>query len=314
VYLLTETCVPDILEQAELLKPDALILDSVQTMLMPDVTSAPGSVAQVRACASEMARLSKTSGCAVFLIGHVTKEGAIAGPRVLEHMVDAVLYFEGERRQSYRVLRAVKNRFGSTHEIGLFEMTERGIEQVANPSDLFLSDQARGASGSAVFCALEGTRPMLVDIQALVARSPLTNPRRTIDGLDAGRVALLLAVLEKRAGLRLYDQDVFVNVAGGLSISEPAVDLALSVAVASSLRNAPMPERLAVFGEIGLSGEVRGVSQTERRLAECARLGYTRALAPQSSLRGARIPESMDARGVSTLAEALVVLQSTDWV
>lgn len=308
VFLLTETSVPDILAQVEPLEPDVLVIDSIQTMSVPDSPSPPGSIAQVKACATELARMAKASGCAVFLIGHVTKEGAIAGPRVLEHMVDAVLYFEGERRLACRVLRAVKNRFGSTQEIGLFEMTERGMEEVANPGELLLSVHTKGVSGSTVYCAMEGTRPMLVDLQALVTRSPLAIPRRTVDGLDAGRVTLLLAVLEKRAGLKLYDQDVFVNVAGGLRVTEPAVDLALCAAVASSLRNAPIRNATAVFGEVGLAGEIRGVAHAEQRLAECVRLGYARVIMPRDSLRRCRVPEGVDAIGADTIADALCAM------
>jgi DNA repair protein RadA/Sms len=257
-----------------------------------------------------MAALAKSSGCAIFLIGHVTKDGAIAGPRVLEHMVDAVLYFEGERRHAYRMLRAVKNRFGSVHELGLFEMTEHGMAEVENPEAMLLSQRAHGVSGSVVTCAIEGTRPLLVDVQALVTRSPLASPRRTVDGVDAGRIALLLAVLEKRAGLRLYDQDVFINIAGGLTLSEPSADLALTVAVASSLKNIVVSDQWVVFGEVGLAGEARGVSMTERRLLECARLGFTHAVIPKVSLKGLKTPDGMKVIGVETVREALVAVEN----
>ncbi|GHU73525.1 DNA repair protein RadA [Clostridia bacterium] len=305
LYLLTETDVNAIVSQFDNVRPDVMILDSIQTMQSPDAPSMPGSVSQVRACASAMATLAKSSGCAVFLIGHVTKDGAIAGPRVLEHMVDVVLYFEGERRHAYRMLRAVKNRFGSVQELGLFEMTEGGMTQVENPEAMLLSERAHGVSGSVVTCAVEGTRPLLVDVQALVTRSPLQVPRRTVDGVDAGRIALLLAVLEKRAGLRLYDQDVFINVAGGLTLTEPAADLALIVAAASSMRNMVVSDQWVVFGEVGLAGEVRGVPLTERRLNECARLGFTHALIPKVSLRGVKTPEGMQLMGVDSIKEAL---------
>ncbi|MDR1599231.1 MAG: DNA repair protein RadA [Oscillospiraceae bacterium] len=305
LFLLTETNTEAIAAQFDIVRPDAMVVDSIQTMASPDAPSMPGSVSQVRACAAVMAALAKSSGCAVFLVGHVTKDGAIAGPRVLEHMVDAVLYFEGERRRAYRMLRAVKNRFGSVQELGLFEMTERGMAEVGNPEAMLLSQRAHGVSGSVVTCAIEGTRPLLVDVQALVARSPLASPRRTVDGVDAGRVALLLAVLEKRAGLRLYDQDVFINIAGGLTLSEPAADLALTVAVASSLKNIAVSDQWVVFGEVGLAGEARGVPLTERRLAECARLGFTHAIAPKASLRGVKVPESMRVVGVESVREAL---------
>ncbi|MDR0396369.1 MAG: DNA repair protein RadA [Oscillospiraceae bacterium] len=308
LFLLTETNTEAIAAQFDIVKPDAMIVDSIQTTVSPDTPSMPGSVPQVRACASAMSALAKSSGCAVFLVGHVTKDGAIAGPRVLEHMVDAVLYFEGERRHAYRMLRAVKNRFGSVQELGLFEMTERGMAEVENPEAMLLSPRAHGVSGSVVTCAIEGTRPLLVDVQALVTRSALASPRRTVDGVDAGRVALLLAVLEKRAGLRLYDQDVFVNIAGGMTLSEPAADLALTVAVASSLRNVVVPDQWVVFGEVGLAGEARGVPLTERRLAECARLGFTRAIAPKTSTRGVKVPDAMRLVGVESVAEALAAI------
>lgn len=230
-------------------------------------------------------RMAKTTGCAVFLVGHVTKEGAIAGPRVLEHMVDVVLYFEGDRQHEYRILRAVKNRFGSVNELGLFEMRESGMVPVENPSELLLSTRARNVPGSCVHCAIEGSRPMLVDVQALALQTAYGTPRRTTNGFDAGRLALLLAVLEKRAGVSLFNQDVYVNVAGGLELSEPAADLPLCAAVASSVRDAACPGDWAVIGEIGLAGEIRAVSQAERRLAECARLGFTTAVIPRENAR-----------------------------
>jgi DNA repair protein RadA/Sms len=309
LYLLTETNTESIVAQFDAVKPDAMIVDSIQTMMSPEAPSMPGSVSQVRACAAVMAALAKASGCAIFLIGHVTKDGAIAGPRVLEHMVDAVLYFEGERRNAYRMLRAVKNRFGSVQELGLFEMTERGMTEVENPEAMLLSQRAHGVSGSVVTCAIEGTRPLLVDVQALATRSPLASPRRTVDGVDAGRIALLLAVLEKRAGLRLYDQDVFINIAGGLTLSEPAADLALTVAVASSLKNVVVSDQWVVFGEVGLAGEARGVSMAERRLAECARLGFTHAVIPKVSLKGLKTPDGMKVIGIETVREALAEVE-----
>ena len=261
----------------EEIAPDYMIIDSIQTMYRPDMASAPGSVSQVRECASLLMRMAKTTGCAVFLVGHVTKEGAIAGPRVLEHMVDVVLYFEGDRQHEYRILRAVKNRFGSVNELGLVEMRE-------------------------------GSRPMLVDVQALALQTAYGTPRRTTNGFDAGRLALLLAVLEKRAGVSLFNQDVYVNVAGGLELSEPAADLPLCAAVASSVRDACVPGDWAVIGEVGLAGEIRAVSQAERRLAECARLGFTTAVIPRENARHLRAPEGMRVYGVETLAEALAIL------
>ena len=290
------------------LAPEYMVVDSIQTMYRPDMASAPGSVSQIRECASMLMRMAKTTGCAVFLVGHVTKEGAIAGPRVLEHMVDAVLYFEGDRQHEYRILRAVKNRFGSVNELGIFEMREDGMQPVENPSDLLLSERARNVPGSCVHCAVEGSRPMLVDVQALALKTAYGNPRRTAGGFDGGRLALLLAVLEKRAGLPMSGQDVYVNVAGGLELSEPAADLPLLASVASSVREAPIPSDWAVFGEVGLAGEVRAVSQAERRLGECRRLGFTTVLMPRPNLSRIRKPEGMRIYGVDTLREALSIL------
>ncbi len=308
VWVLAENAMNDIVTRFEELQPDFLVVDSIQTVYRPELSAAPGSVSQVRECSSLLIRLAKTTGCAIFLIGHVTKEGAIAGPRVLEHMVDAVLYFEGDRRHAWRILRAVKNRFGSVNELGLFEMHESGMIPVENPSELLLSLRARSASGSIVTCGLEGTRPMLVDLQALVSRTPFGMPRRATDGLDNARVALLLAVLEKRAGLRLYDQDVYVNVAGGMTLSEPAADLPLCLAVASSLRDRVLPQSLVIFGEVGLSGEVRAVAHAERRLFECVRLGFTECMLPKENLRGLKAPEGVALRGVDTITQAIQIL------
>lgn len=290
------------------LGPDYMVVDSIQTMYKPDMASAPGSVSQVRESTALLMRMAKTTGCAVFLVGHVTKEGAIAGPRVLEHMVDVVLYFEGDRQHEYRILRAVKNRFGSVNELGLFQMHESGMTQVENPSEMLLSARARGAAGSAVLCGIEGTRPMLVDVQALVAQTPFGSPRRTTNGFDTGRLALLLAVLEKRAGIPLYNQDVYVNVAGGLELTEPAADLPLCAAVASSVRNAPVPADWAVMGEVGLAGEIRAVGQMERRLAECMRLGFTTCVVPRENMRHTRVPDGMKVYGVDTISEAIAIL------
>ena len=290
------------------IQPDYMIIDSIQTMYRPDMASAPGSVSQVRECASLLMRMAKTTGCAVFLVGHVTKEGAIAGTRILEHMVDVVLYFEGDRQHDHRILRAVKNRFGSVNELGLFEMHEKGMLPVANPSEMLLSERAKNVPGSCVIPAIEGSRPMLVDVQALALQTAYGTPRRTTNGFDAGRLALLLAVLEKRAGVSLFNQDVYVNVAGGLSLSEPAADLALCAAVASSVRDTCIPGDWAVMGEVGLAGEIRAVSQCERRLSECARLGFTSAVLPRENARHLKAPEGMRVYGVETLAEALSIL------
>ena len=308
LYILSENAMDEAERRWTELAPDFMVIDSIQTMYRPDMASAPGSVSQVRECASLLMRMAKTTGCAVFLVGHVTKEGAIAGPRVLEHMVDVVLYFEGDRQHEYRILRAVKNRFGSVNELGLFQMHETGMVAVENPSELLLSTRARDAAGSCVHCAIEGSRPMLVDVQALALQTAYGMPRRTTNGFDGGRLALLLAVLEKRAGLSLFNQDVYINIAGGLALSEPAADLALCAAVASSARNLCIPPDWAVMGEVGLAGEIRGIGQAERRLSECARLGFTTAVLPRENMRRLRAPEGMRLYGVETLAEAISIL------
>lgn len=261
--------------------PKVVVVDSIQTMYIDQLDSAPGTVGQVRACAQELIRVAKRRGVALLLVGHVTKEGAIAGPRVLEHMVDTVLYFEGERGHPFRILRGVKNRFGPTDEIGVFDMTGEGLMEVTNPSALFLSDRSDGVAGAAVFAGIEGSRPMLVEIQALVAPSPLGTPRRAVVGWDSNRLAMVLAVLESRAGYRLSGNDVYLNVAGGLRIGEPAADLAVAAALVSSLTGTPVPSDMVIFGEIGLSGEVRTVSQTESRLKEAAKLGFQTAMIPR---------------------------------
>jgi DNA repair protein RadA/Sms len=286
VRLASATSVRDIaagLEGPE--APAAVIIDSIQTMFVDSLDSAPGTVAQVRASAQELIRQAKTQGFTLFLVGHVTKEGILAGPRVLEHMVDTVLYFEGERGHQFRILRAVKNRFGPTDEIGVFEMTDGGLMEVANPSALFLAERRGNVSGVAVFAGIEGTRPLLVEIQALVAPSPLATPRRAVVGWDSGRLAMVLAVLEARCGLVLAGKDVYLNVAGGLRISEPAADLAVAGALVSAACGQPVPDDVVIFGEVGLSGEVRGVGQTELRLKEAAKLGFGRALVPPSGGR-----------------------------
>ena len=308
LWILAENAMDDVEARFQELQPDFMVVDSIQTVYRPELSAAPGSVSQVRECASMLIRLAKTSGCAMILVGHVTKEGAIAGPRVLEHMVDAVLSFEGDRQHAWRILRAAKNRFGSVNELGIFEMHGHGMVPVENPSELLLSRRARDASGSIVACGMEGTRPMLVDLQALVSRTPFGMPRRTADGLDNGRVALLLAVLEKRVGLRLYDQDVYINVAGGMTLSEPAADLPLCLAIASSLRDRLLPQDAVVFGEVGLAGEVRAVSHVERRLMECARLGFTTCVLPKENLRGLKAPKGIALEGVDTVGQAVRAL------
>ncbi|HYS16924.1 MAG TPA: DNA repair protein RadA [Candidatus Binatia bacterium] len=288
-------------------KPRALVIDSIQTVFLPELESAPGSVAQVRECGARLMTLAKGLGIATFLVGHVTKEGALAGPRVLEHLVDTVLYFEGERHHSYRVLRAVKNRFGSTNEIGVFEMAEGGLAEVKNPSGFFLAERPQEAPGSVVVSSLEGTRPVLLELQALVAQASIGTPRRTVLGADYNRVCLLLAVLEKRAGVPLGSQDVFVNVAGGGRVTEPAADLGIVVAAASSYMDRAVPGDVLVVGEVGLTGEVRAVAGLELRLREAAALGFRRAIVPRSNvLEPGKV--SLDIHGVATVGDALAAL------
>ena len=310
LYLLAETNLEGIEAHVGSLKPQVLVVDSIQTVYLPDLESAPGSVSQVRECGSRLMLLAKRTGVATFLVGHVTKEGALAGPRVLEHLVDTVLYFEGERHHTYRILRAVKNRFGSTNEIGVFEMTERGLAEVKNPSGFFLSERPRGAPGSVVVSSLEGTRPLLLELQALVSPANFGTPRRTVLGMDYNRVCLLLAVLEKRMGFPLQTQDVFVNVAGGGRVVEPAADLGLIVAAASSYMDRPVKGDLVIFGEVGLAGEVRAVTGLETRLREAAALGFAGAVVPRNNLSDqARLP--LDAQGVASIEEAIETLLGT---
>ena len=307
-YVLPENDMEVVAQRLDQLEPQVCVVDSIQTMYLPDMASAPGSVSQVRESAARLMRFAKLSGCVLFLVGHVTKEGAIAGPRVLEHMVDAVLYFEGDRQHQYRLLRAVKNRFGSVNELGMFEMTGEGMREVPGASEALLSERAHGMSGSAVLCAMEGSRSVLADVQALVSTTVFGNPRRMASGVDLGRLALLLAVLEKRAGLTLYNQDVYVNIAGGLQLTEPAADLALCAAVASSARNVVLNPRSAIMGEVGLAGEVRAVGQAQRRIAECARMGFDQIILPAGNLRGLKEQSGVTLYGVKTVAEALAHL------
>jgi DNA repair protein RadA/Sms len=307
LFILAETQLEAIEAHVTASEPRALVVDSIQTVYLGDLESAPGSVSQVRECGGRLMGLAKGQGIAVFLVGHVTKEGALAGPRVLEHLVDTVLYFEGERHATYRVLRAVKNRFGSTNEIGVFEMTDGGLREVANPSAMFLAERPRGAAGSVIMAGLEGTRPLLLELQALVAPAHFGTPRRTVLGADYNRVCLLLAILDKRAGVPLQNQDVFVNVAGGARCQEPAADLAIAVASASSYAERSLAPDVVVLGEVGLTGEVRAVGGLETRLREAAALGFTQAVVPRSSVvAGARYP--LTVTGVATLEEAIGLL------
>ncbi len=310
VGLAAATSVRDIIASLEAEAPDVAVIDSIQTMYIDQLDSAPGTVAQVRACAHELIRLAKRRGIVLFLVGHVTKEGTIAGPRVLEHMVDTVLYFEGERGHQFRILRAVKNRFGATDEIGVFEMTDAGLQEVANPSALFLAERRGNVSGACVFAGLEGTRPMLVEIQALVAPSGLATPRRAVVGWDTGRLAMVMAVLDARCGLALSGNDVYLNVAGGLRIAEPAADLAVAAALLSSATDVPVAADMVVFGEIGLSGEVRAVSQTEARLKEAAKLGFAQAVVP--GLRGkarAKAKAPLEIRAIGHLQDLVALFR-----
>lgn len=283
LLLVTETNMTAIQGHIERVRPSLVIIDSIQTMYMDELTSAPGSVSQVRESAARFQGVAKGMGIAVFLIGHVTKAGAIAGPRVLEHIVDTVLYLEGERFQTYRLLRCVKNRFGATNEVGVFEMSDSGLNEVSNPSEVFLAERLPNAAGSSIAVTIEGTRPLLVEVQALTSTTSFGNPRRTANGVDMNRLLLLVAVLSKRVGLRLSDQDIFVNVIGGLRVNEPASDLAVAAALASSFRDVPVAADLALIGEVGLSGELRAVGHLDTRLKEAAKLGFKRCLLPKSS-------------------------------
>ncbi|GAA0374949.1 DNA repair protein RadA [Paenibacillus motobuensis] len=307
LYVMCESSIDGIEGAIDEVKPDFLVIDSIQTVYMPEVTSAPGSVSQVRECTARFMRVAKGQGIATVLVGHVTKEGAIAGPRMLEHMVDCVLYFEGERHHSYRLLRAVKNRFGSTNEMGIFEMNEAGLEEVLNPSELFLSERPLGVAGSTVVASMEGTRPMLVELQALVASTLFPSPRRMATGVDHNRMNLIIAVLEKRMGMFLQNQDAYVNLAGGVKLDEPAVDLAIAVSLASSFRDVPTKPYDVVFGEVGLTGEVRAVSRVEQRVKEAAKLGFKRVILPEKSLKGWQGPKEIELIGVNTVADALAV-------
>lgn len=307
LLVLAENSLEEIIAQVERLNPEALVVDSIQTVWTQALESAPGSVSQVRESAGRLMLLAKGHGVPVFLVGHVTKDGSLAGPRVLEHMVDTVLYFEGDRGHPYRILRAVKNRFGSTNEIGVFEMKAGGLAEVANPSELFLAERPLDAPGSVVTASLEGSRTLLVEIQALVTPSAYGTPRRTTIGVDSNRLALLVAVLEKKAGLHLAGQDIFLNVAGGARLSEPAADLAILLAVASSHLDRPVDPQTVVFGEVGLAGEVRAVTQPEPRLAEAEKLGFQNCLLPSAHLRRLT-PGAMRCQGIANVQEALQLL------
>ena len=307
LYLLSETDLSGIFEAVDALQPDILIADSIQTLYHPDNASAPGSVSQVKDCTMRLMQLAKGSGTTVFVVGHVNKEGAIAGPKVLEHMVDCVLYFEGEQANSYRILRAAKNRFGSTNEIGVFEMADSGLREVPNPSEMLLAGRPLGAPGTCVACAMEGTRPVLAEIQVLVARTSFNVPRRTSDGFDFNRVNLLLAVAEKRGGLNIGLCDAYVNVIGGLQLDEPAADLAFMLAAASSFRDTPVDASMTAIGEVGLTGEVRSVTALQQRLSEAARLGFTKCLIPRHGTQNITAPAGMELIRVRNIREAIEI-------
>lgn len=305
LFVLAETDLDLAIRAVDEVKPDCLIVDSIQTVYRPGMTSAPGSVSQVKECTSLLLRVAKSLNIATFIVGHVTKDGNLAGPRMLEHMVDAVLYFEGERHHTYRVLRAVKNRFGSTNELAIFEMKQEGLEEVLNPSEMFLSERSERSSGSAVVAAMEGSRPLLLEVQALVAPTTFATPRRMATGADQNRVSLIMAVLEKRIGLRLQTSDAYVNLAGGVRVDEPAVDLGVALALASSFRDLPLDSGDVFLGEVGLTGEVRSVSKLEQRVREADKLGFKRCIVPSYSLRGWRSQGNIQVVGVRTLIEAM---------
>lgn len=307
LFILSETRLSDILEAAEEMQPDILIVDSIQTLYSDDNDSSPGSVSQVKDCTMSMMQLSKSNGITVFVVGHINKDGNIAGPKVLEHMVDCVLYFEGDPKTSYRLLRAAKNRFGSTNEIGVFEMIDRGLLEVPNPSQMLLEGRPEGANGTCVACVMEGTRPILAEVQALVTKTSFNVPRRAADGFDFNRAVLLMAVAEKRAGMRLDMFDAYINVIGGLKLDEPGADLPVILAVASSYREKPVADDMFAVGEVGLTGEIRAVTHMDQRLAEAARLGFKKCIIPKSGSDKLDIPSGMTAYKVRNLREAIEI-------
>jgi DNA repair protein RadA/Sms len=308
IEILTETDLDAIIETLENNPPSMAVVDSIQTTYSSDLESAPGSISQIRECASKLINFAKGKGIAVFLVGHVTKDGSLAGPRVLEHMVDTVLYFEGEKNYAYRILRSVKNRFGSSNEIGVFQMEEKGLLEVNNPSELFLSEMEEDISGSVVVCSLEGTRPLLVELQALVSPTVYGMPQRVCSGIDYKRLSLLLAILEKRENVRVSSTDVFINVAGGVWIDEPAIDLGVIAAVVSNFKNIPVRKEFLIMGEVGLGGEVRSINQIERRIKEGEKLGFKSCVIPDGNLRNLKNKFKIEISGVKSIKEALAVL------
>lgn len=308
LYVLTETCLEHVLEKTDQLEPNLIVVDSIQTVYTEGLPSAPGSVGQVREVSTRLLSRAKETGIPIFLIGHVTKDGAIAGPKVLEHLVDTVLYFDGDGSHAFRILRAVKNRFGSTNEIGVFEMKDTGLLEVGNPSSIFLEERPEGASGSVVIPCLEGTRPVLVEIQALVGPSPLGMPRRTAIGVDHNRISLLVAVLEKRMGIQMGDQDIFVNVAGGLKVVEPSADLGIVSAMISSFLDKPVDKNVILFGEVGLAGEIRGVSQPALRIKEARKMGFSKCILSKSNMEGVDREIDMELVGLDSITGLMDIL------
>ena len=313
IYLLTETDADDILDECARIKPDVIIIDSVQTLSSARFTSAPGSITQVRECAMSFINYGKTNGASVFLVGHVNKEGGISGPKFLEHMVDAVLYFEGERTNSYRIIRAIKNRFGSTNEIGVFEMGDKGLIEISNPNEVMMAERPKNTSGSCAGCVMQGTRPIISEIQALVAKSVYATGKRTSDGFDYNRMCLLIAVLEKRMGLKFYENDVYINVAGGIQLNEPSADLSIAMALISGITDKVIPDNLIAFGEIGLSGEVRAVSHIDYRVKEAVRLGFTKIILPIKNLhKHLTVPKGVELCGVTNIYEVLIHMRKKE--
>ena len=310
IYLLTETDLDSIISECERLKPDVIIMDSVQTLCSENLTSAPGSITQVKEGSLTLINYAKSSGAAVFLVGHVNKEGGISGPKLLEHMVDAVLYFEGERTNSYRIIRAIKNRFGSTNEIGVFEMGDKGLVEIPNPSEVVMAERPKNTSGSCAGCVMQGTRPIITEIQSLVTKTVFPTGKRAADGFDHNRMGLLIAVLEKRMGLKFYENDVYVNVAGGLRLDEPSADLSIAMALISGITDRIIPDELIAFGEIGLSGEVRAVSHIDYRVKEAVRLGFTKIVLPKKNITNAlQVPQNVELIGVTNIYQALACMK-----
>ena len=308
LYIYAETDLTLIQREIHQIKPEFVIIDSIQTIHMPEVTSAPGSISQVRECTGQLMKLAKLGGISIFIVGHVTKEGNIAGPRLLEHMVDTVLYFEGDRHHTYRILRAVKNRFGSTNEIGIFDMKEEGLAEVINASEVFLEDRTHGLPGTAIMASIEGTRPILVEIQSLLTPTNYGNPKRMASGVDNNRISLILAVLEKRMGFFLQNQDSYVKVTGGVKLDEPAVDLSIVASIVSSYKDKTTASGDVFIGEVGLTGEIRRVSRVEDRIKEARKLGFTRAIVPKKNLGGWTFPEGIEVIGVDTIKDAITVM------